>query len=133
MIKIYIDENISPHIATGLNTLQSPLNDGFEVLSLESAFGRGVPDEEWLPKIGQQNAMIITQDLNIHRNRRQRELLEKYGVGVFFLTPPSKSGYEYWEMVEQIVKRWRDIKKLSKQKRPFAFRCTSRSTAFETW
>ena len=133
MTKIYIDENISPHIAAGINILQKPLNEDFEVLSLKSAFGRGVADEEWLPKIGAQGGLIITQDLDIYRNRWQRELFEKHGVGVFFISPPSKSGYEYWEMVEQIAKRWKEIKRLSRQKRPFAIRCTTRSTAYETW
>jgi hypothetical protein len=131
MTKIYIDENISPHIAAGLAILERPNGDQFEVHSIESAFGRGAKDEEWLPKIGHEGAVVVTQDLNIYRTRSQRELFEKFNVGVFFLSPPAKTGYQYWEMVEQIVKRWRDIKKHCKGKRPFAFRCTSRSTDFE--
>ncbi len=128
--KIYIDENISPTIAEGLNILEKPNGDYFEVLSIQSVFGRGALDEEWLPEIGKQQAVVITQDLNIQRIRRQRELYEQHKVGVFFLAPPSKTGYQYWEMVEQIIKRWKDIKKLCREKRPFAFRCTSR-TEFE--
>ncbi|WAC10581.1 PIN-like domain-containing protein [Dyadobacter pollutisoli] len=131
MNRIYIDENISPHLASGLHILERPNGDAFEVLSIESVFGRGALDEDWLPKIGKEKGVVITQDLNIHRTRRQRELFEEHHVGVFFLSPPSKTGYQYWEMVEQIIKRWREIKKLSKGNRPFAYRCTSRSTDFE--
>jgi len=131
MTKIYIDENLSPHIAAGLNTLIKPTWADFEVLSIESVFGRGALDEDWLPKIGEEKAVVITQDLNIHRTRRQRELFERHNVGVFFLSPPSKTGYQYWEMVEQLIKRWREIQKLCREKRPFAFRCTSRSNDFE--
>ncbi|NIJ51205.1 PIN-like domain-containing protein [Dyadobacter arcticus] len=133
MTKIYIDENISPHIASGINKLEKPTGEGFEIVSIESVFGKGALDEDWLPKIGAEGAVVITQDLNIHRTRRQRELFEEHQVGVFFLCPPSKNGYQYWEMVEQIVKRWREIKKLCKENKPFAFRCTSRSNVFERW
>ena len=131
MTRIYIDENLAPQIAEALNVLEAHANEGFEVLSIGKTFGRGVQDEDWIPKVGAEEAVIITQDINIHRTRRQRELFEKHGVGIFFLTPPSKTGYTYWEQVEQIIKRWRDIKKKCRNKRPFAFRCTSKSQEFE--
>jgi hypothetical protein len=131
MTKIYIDENLSHHIAEGLNILENPTGDGFEVVSIAAIFGRGVQDEDWIPIVGAEQAVVITQDLNIHRTRRQRELFEEHGVGIFFLTPPSKSGYRYWEQVEQLVRRWSDIKKKCRSKRPFAFRCTSKSGEFE--
>jgi hypothetical protein len=131
MTKIYIDENLSPYIADGLSILESPNNEGSEVLSIGNIFGKGAQDEDWIPKIGKEGGVVITQDINIHRSRRQRELFEQHGVGIFFLTPPSKNGYTYWEQVEQVIKRWRDIKKKCRNKRPFAFRCTSKSSEFE--
>lgn len=131
MTKIYIDENLSPHIAHGLNVLEAAAGEGFEVLSIVDVFGSGAKDEDWIPIVGAENGIVITQDYNIQRTRRQRELFERHNVGIFFFNPPSKSGYTYWEMVEQIVKRWRDIKKKSRNKRPFAFRCQSRSQEFE--
>lgn len=129
--RVYIDENLSPHIAEGLNVLESPTGDGFEVLSIGKTFGRGVQDEKWIPIVGAEQGVVITMDYNIHRIKRQRELYEQHGVGIFFFNPPSKSGYTYWEQVEQIVKRWRDIKRKCRHKRPFAFRCTSKSNEFE--
>ena len=131
MTKIYIDENLSPSIAEGLNILEKPTGDEFEIVSIGKVFGRGAQDEEWIPIVGAEQAVVITQDLNIHRTRRQRDLFEAHGVGIFFLTPPSKNGYTYWEQVEQLIKRWRDIKKKCRHKRPFAFRCTSKSQEFE--
>ncbi|MCE7068150.1 hypothetical protein [Dyadobacter sp. CY326] len=131
MTRIYIDENISPHIAAGLDILEKPLGSNFEVVSIITVFGKGALDEDWLPKIGAERAVVITQDLNIHRTKSQRRLFEEHQVGVFFLSPPSKNGYQYWEMVEQIIRRWQEIKKLCKEQRPFAFRCTSRSNNFE--
>lgn len=127
MINIYIDENLSPYLAKGLDTLESPLQEGFKVLSIKDVFGTGAKDEEWIPKVGKENGVVITQDVNIQRLRHQRLLYEEHGVGVFFLSPPSKNGYTYWEMVEQIIKRWKDIKKKCKNERPFAFRCSART------
>lgn len=127
MMKIYIDENLSPHIAKGLDILEKPLGEGFEVLSIGEIFGRGAKDEDWLPQIGQENGVVITQDLNIQRSRQQRELYKKHNIGVFFLSAPSRNGFSYWEMVAHIVNRWQDIKKKSRKSlRPFAYRCTAK-------
>jgi hypothetical protein len=93
------------------------------VLSIKAEFGKGAKDEVWIPLIGEQNGIVITQDLKIHTTRHQNELYKKHGLGVFFFKPPS-NGYSFWNMVEQLVKRWSDIKKKSTDKRPFAFRIT---------
>ena len=127
-MKIYIDENLPPHLAEGLDVLQKPLKEDIEVLSIKKAFGPGAKDEEWIPIVGQEGGVIITQDFRIQRSKVQNQLYKNYDLGIFFLVPPSKNGYTYWEMVEQTIKRWKDIKRLiSKSKRPFAYRCTSRS------
>lgn len=132
MIKIYIDENMSPHLADGLNILEKPNDEGFEILSIEKVFGKGAKDNDWIPIVGNENGVVITQDLNIHRTRALKELYINSGIGVFFFAPPSKIGYKYWEMVEQIIYRWIEMKHHSKRdKKPFAYRCTCRSSKFE--
>ncbi|MEO0058864.1 MAG: hypothetical protein RLZZ312_511 [Bacteroidota bacterium] len=127
MTNIYIDENFSHHLADGLNVFQQHLNSSeklqIRVLSIKAEFGKGAKDEVWIPLIGEQNGIVITQDLKIHTTRHQNELYKKHGLGVFFFKPPS-NGYSFWNMVEQLVKRWSDIKKKSTDKRPFAFRIT---------
>lgn len=130
-MKIYIDENISPFLAHGLNVLEKPFNKDVEVLSIKDVFKEGAKDEYWIPKVGAENGIVITQDYNIQRTRSQKVLYLKHGVGIFFFSS-SKKGFSYWDMVLQIIKRWSSIKKLaSKTKLPFAFRCTSRSPDFE--
>lgn len=131
MIKIYIDENFAPQLANGLDIFQQHLNlkekIKIEVLSIKEVFGQGVQDEDWIPIAGKEKAFIITQDLRIQTTRHQNELYKKYGLGVFFFKPPS-NGYSFWEMVEQIIKRWPEIKKKIKNKTPFAYRCTNKSS-----
>ena len=135
MIKVYIDANFPHQLAKGLNVLQEPLNlkEGIsiKILSVDEAFGEGVKDEDWIPRAGKEDGIIITQDLHIQTTRHQRDLYQKHGLGMFFFKPPSKNGYPYWEMVRQVINRWDEMKKLiRKNKQPFAFRCTSRSSNF---
>ncbi|MCA0960150.1 hypothetical protein LCL86_13920 [Muricauda ruestringensis] len=125
MIKVYIDENFAHQLADGLDVFQQHLNhkekNQFQVLSIKRVFGQGALDEEWIPIAGKERAIVITQDLRIQTTRHQCELYKEYGLGVFFFKPPS-NGYSFWEMVEQVIRRWAEIKKKSKAKRPFAFR-----------
>jgi hypothetical protein len=128
MTNIYIDENFSHHLADGLNIFQKHLNTNeklqIQVLSIKEVFGKGVKDEVWIPLVGNEKGIVITQDLRIQTTRHQNELYKKHGLGVFFFKPPS-SGFSFWEMVEQLIKRWPEIKKKSSDARPFAFRIKS--------
>lgn len=129
MTKIYIDENFAMQLAKGLNVFQEHLNRKehlkIQVLSIKERFGLGALDEDWIPILGKEGAVVITQDLRIQSTRHQNELYKKYGLGVFFFKPPSK-GYSFWGMVEQIIKRWPEVKKKTQNRRPFAFRYRSK-------
>ncbi len=125
MTKIYIDENFAPQLAQGLNVFQEHLNRKeslkIRVLSIKEEFGQGALDEKWIPVLGKEEAIVITQDLKIQTTKHQYELYKKYGLGVFFFKPPSK-GFTFWEMVEHVINRWPEIKEKTKNRRPFAFR-----------
>jgi hypothetical protein len=133
--KIYIDENMPRQLAAGLNELQKPQNvrDNLylEVLSIKEVFGEGERDEDWIPKVGKENGIVITQDFRIQTQKHQKELYKKHGVGILFLNPPAKGGFRYWDMVKQLVNRWVEIKHIIQHnKTPFAFRCSAK-TKFE--
>lgn len=131
-MKIYFDENFPYQIARALTILEEPSQEVVTVMNVSEEFGRGAPDEDWIPKVGKENGIIITQDLNIHHTRQQRELYRKHNLGVVFLKPPSKSGYLYWQMVNKILLSWAAIKNLAmKKERPFAFVLRSRSSKLE--
>jgi hypothetical protein len=128
--KVYIDENLPPQLAEGLNKLQQPQNnkDGFEVevLSIKQVFGQGAKDEDWIPELGKENGIVITQDFNIQQTKHQRQLYIDSGIGIFFLKTPSKSGFQYWDFVKKMVNEWETIKKIIKKENvPFAYRGSS--------
>tara|TARA_R110002094_G_scaffold116555_1_gene112410 strand:- start:160 stop:573 length:414 start_codon:yes stop_codon:yes gene_type:complete len=133
---IYIDENLAPLLSEGFNLLQMPLNFGLkepiEVKSIKIEFGEGALDEDWIPKLQKGKDCVITQDYNINRIREQRQLCEQYEIGVFYFRPPSKNGFTYWDMLKMLVKHWPEIvKKTDKEKRPFAYKVTSKSSKLE--
>ena len=129
---VYIDENLPPQIARALQLLQQPMNGKenvtISIYSIKDVFGQGITDEEWIPRIGEMKGVVLTQDLRILSIRHQRELFKEHGVGIFFFSPPSKSGFGYWELVKQIIERWEKIKSIIRKERtPFAYRCSSRT------
>ncbi|HKJ30902.1 MAG TPA: hypothetical protein VKA34_03700 [Balneolales bacterium] len=132
-MKFYIDENIAPQIGRALSILQKPLPEKVEVLTIRDEYGKGASDEEWIPEVGKENGIVITQDLNIQRIKQQRDLYRKYKLGVVFLKPPSKNGFSYWDMVTKIIESWPFIKKIAKkEKKPFAYVIRSRSKRLES-
>lgn len=126
---IFIDENLPPKLAQGLHLLESANTDAFDVYSIKDYFKKGSKDEEWIPEVGNLDATVITQDHNIHRQQRQRELYRKHKVGLIVFKAPGKKGYSYWEMVENIIRHWQLIKtEVKKHKPPFAFVIAPRSS-----
>jgi len=135
---IYVDENMPPVFAKGFQILQTPLSSKLQlkekvtVKSIKIEFGEGIEDEDWIPQLEGQKACVITQDYNIQRIRHQRALCEEYKLGMIYFRPPSKTGFSYWDMVSLMVKHWPEIlKKADREKQPFAFKITSRSSKLE--
>jgi len=94
----YFDENLPPKLAEALELLQEDdPNNQADVKSIIERFGRGAPDEEWIPILGKEKATVITHDYQIHRRSDQRELYKKHGLGLVIIRPPSKTGLLYWE------------------------------------
>jgi hypothetical protein len=122
-MKFFIDENMPPQLAEGIAILEKPNDEGNEIYSIQKEYGRGIPDEDWIPRVGELNGIVITQDYNLQRTQQQYELLKRYKMGIFYLRPPSKTGYKYWEMVEKVISHWAKIKELARTtKFPFAYR-----------
>lgn len=124
MIKILIDENLSKYFAEGIDQLQYPLDNGIEVTSIEKEFGRGIKDEDWIPKWGKESGIFISQDLRIYSTKQQSALLLKYNIGAFFLKLPK--GYKYWDKVLVLMKHWQTIIKIIKaNKTPYTYFITA--------
>jgi hypothetical protein len=125
-VKIFFDENFSPHLAKGFAAFQAGRkSESIEVLHCTDKFARGTRDEDWLPQVAKMHGVVITQDLNIHRMKAQWAICEQYKVGIFFFRPPKKMNYTYWQWISEVLKHWAKVKELAKNStRPFAFEIT---------
>jgi hypothetical protein len=120
---IYIDENISQHLAKGLDIIQKKEFPEIEVISTIDAFGIGSLDEDWLPQAGNNNACVVTRDFQIHRSKNQNQVYMQHNLGMFFLKSSDPKGLGYWDIVEMLIKHWPEIANTAqKKKRPFAYR-----------
>ena len=122
-MKIYFDENFSPHLVAGFRAFQEGRrSEYFEVLHVVDDFGQGCEDKKWISGVAQRHGCVITQDLNIHRRKYQWDLCRKYKVGMFFFNQPKKKKFDYWRWIEQVFKFWNQIKEISKTaERPFGY------------
>lgn len=131
-MRIFFDENFSHFLSKGISHFQEGRrSEDVEVFHIAEFFDRGIADDKWIPKVASMHGIVITQDLNIHRTRYLKELCDTNKIGIFFFKPPSKKGYMYWEWVVQVVNKWDEIKKISKNtNRPFSFQIKPRTTKF---
>jgi hypothetical protein len=121
MHQIYLDENLSEYVAEALNSLNKGYFKDMVVFSTKTRMGKGVPDEDIIPVIGQVNGVYITKDLNIHKTRLQYQLCEQYNLAVFFLKLP-KGWDKHWEIVKLLINSWEEMyQKIKTEKRPFGY------------
>ena len=66
-MQVLVDENLSEYLADGINSIQFPLDNGIQVVSMDAIFGKGTKDDDWIPAWGKQEGIFLTQDINITR------------------------------------------------------------------
>lgn len=122
-MRLYFDENFSPHLAHAFRELERGRpGDGVEVFHMTDEFPRGTPDEEWIPDISMKHGCVLTQDLNIQRTRLLWRICSENKIGIFFFRPPKQNKFDYWAWARKVLEHWAEIKgKARSTKRPFAF------------
>ena len=115
----YFDENLPPQIARALNILDSKN----KIYSVKDKF-EGVKDLELIPKLTEEEAILITFDKNMRKIQAERKALKSNKMIVFFLAIK----LNYWDTVKLFIKIWDKIlsnaKKISREKEAIFFRIT---------
>lgn len=129
---IYIDENLPPSIAVGLDALQKHRNDEYaepiEVKTLKEVYGQGTDDVDWIPLLGKSESCVITNDIHILKRPHERSVFETHKVGVFIIQPPKGTGLGAWGLIKLIVNHWPEIcKKSLEEKKSFSYRISPRA------
>jgi len=65
-----------------------------------SHFPRGTPDEEWLPKVGQEQWALLTADKRIRYNLLEKRALAEHKVMEFVFASGNMSGEEMAKALE---------------------------------
>jgi hypothetical protein len=69
-VKVFIDHNISPHIARALAVLAAV--EGHRVRALSEDFDPATPDTKWLRRFGEEGGwVVISGDRRITRNPQE--------------------------------------------------------------
>ena len=85
-MKLLFDNNMSPHIARGLDKL---FNGGHRIVALKDHFKRAdLPDVEWIGRLGTEGGWcVVSEDVRIARNRIERDAFLTARLIGFFLAP----------------------------------------------
>ncbi|MEO8067584.1 MAG: hypothetical protein ABI599_07830 [Flavobacteriales bacterium] len=121
---IYFDENLSEHLADGMHHLTLVHLKGVEIISAKRDPGKHTPDDDLLKYIAKKDAVFITKDINIHRDRMMAQMCKELGIAMFFLKLPQNEG-KYWDIVRAVIKHWEEmVTIMNTKKRPFAYEVT---------
>lgn len=82
-MKVFVDNNLPPSLARGLNALFDP---DHHVTCHRDKFGlTHIADEEWISALGHEGEwVVLSGDLNIARKRPSRELFRRAKLVGFF-------------------------------------------------
>lgn len=85
-MKLLFDNNMSPHIARGLDKL---FNGAHQIIALRDYFGRAdLSDVEWISRLGKEGGWcVVSEDVRITRNRIERDAFLAARLIGFFLAP----------------------------------------------
>jgi hypothetical protein len=85
-VKLLIDSDLSPHIASAINALVEPR--GHEVVALRRRFPPETVDEVWIRRLGEEGGWaVVSGDTGITRRAAERAAWRQARLVGFFLMP----------------------------------------------
>jgi len=79
-VRLFLDENVDGEIFVGVLR-----EAGIEHARMRDLFGRGVPDEDWIPVVARMGLIIVTRDVRTRRNRTELAALVRAEARVLYL------------------------------------------------
>lgn len=130
-MKFCFDNNLSPHLAHGIDVLCRGEDRALTVIHLTDRFAPDSPDTEWIPALAHEGSWIIISQDGFKKSKAERELMRSRGVSVYVLDP-QWSSKPHWVKAQRLVEWWPAILKHAPTTSNFAVRVpwkiTSKST-----
>jgi hypothetical protein len=81
-LRLLLDHNLSPRLATALNSLFVD----HEIYALRSKFSENVTDVDWITALDREGGWaVLTKDLRIRQRPHERAVLDRSRIVYFFL------------------------------------------------
>ena len=119
-MNVFLDNNLSPHLAHGLNALLEP--EGDHVVHLSDKFPRNTADQVWIEALADEGRwVVVSADRRIDRNPLEREAWRRSRLVVFFLAPQWRRSSSI-EIAWRLLRSWPRIREAAAMFRaPAAF------------
>jgi hypothetical protein len=124
---LYLDENLCNARAI-IDTLT---NLGVRFERHLAHFSQGIPDDEWLPKVGSNGWILLTSDKRIRYNLLEKQALEVHAVREFVFTSGNMSGQDMAAALELALKKMRNF--CARTKPPFVASITRTGEVYLRW
>ena len=104
-MKLLLDNNLPPALATALDTLTAKHWDGaHQVVHLRQKFPPNTPDEKWIAELAADGDWVVVSHDKFSKGL-EREALKRAGLRVFLLDKSWKD-YQFWEKSVNLMRWW---------------------------
>jgi len=128
-LKYFFDNNLSPHLAHGIQALSAVDPAVEQVIHLTERFARNAPDLTWIGELQHDGPWcIISIDRFKKQHNAERAAIRRAGH-IIFILDSQWSRQRYWAQAERLVKWWPQIITHSVQVSDGAYRVPWRHAA----
>ena len=124
---LFFDRSMGTRIPKALRFLKPPVEIRFH----DEEFKKDEHDDIWLPKVGRDGWIVISQDYSFHTNASELEAIKQYQIGCFYLWGATAPKWETFRILARAFDRV--LSKAEHTPKPFIFRVhrTSQLTSIE--
>lgn|GEM_PF-1619029 len=124
-------ENVAPNVFYLDASLQLPVCQALDLIRPDVQFpgktgcpisAPNVPDEHWLPIVGDLDWIVVMRDKRIRNRKAERDALMASGVRAFCLT--GAGNYSKWDTLSLLVRRWASMEDISAGAGPYIYALT---------
>lgn len=107
-MKFFIDNNLPPAYAAGLNGFCRRADLNIEVKHLGDKFCRNTPDHVWIEALAKEGEWIVLTQDGIRKNPVEIEAVRQSGLTVLVFAR-QWAGHEYWIKAQRLMYWWPSI------------------------
>lgn len=104
-MKVFFDNNLSPHLARGLRELSRADPEPTEVIHLGDRFNRNEKDTVWIPALAAEGGWVIISGDRFAKADEEREAVRRSGLIVFTLSK-QWSDHTHWPKAVNLARWW---------------------------